>query len=120
MAGGDQSKADESGESAERPALTVARLLQAGFAEVDCWLVGEDRLHPPRNLPTRRGVYAFAIDDRVMYVGLASRSIRQRLGFYARPGASQLTNVRLNGVIRDVVGKGHVVRILIGHPPDLE
>jgi hypothetical protein len=104
----------------EQTGLTVQRLLQSGFSEVDCWLAGDDRIHPPRNLPKQRGVYAFAVGERVMYVGLASRSIHQRLGFYARPGASQLTNVRLNGIIRDTISKGQRVRVLIAHPPDLE
>jgi hypothetical protein len=104
----------------EQTGLTVQRLLQSGFSEVDCWLAGDDRIHPPRNLPKQRGVYAFAVGERVMYVGLASRSIHQRLGFYARAGASQLTNVRLNGIIRDTISKGQSVRVLIAHPPDLE
>lgn len=99
--------------------LTVARLIEAGFTEFDSWLSGEGRLHPPRNLPPRRGVYAFAIDDLVMYVGLASRSIKQRLGFYSRPGSTQPTNIRLNETILGQIGQGHVVRVLIAHPPDL-
>lgn len=100
--------------------LSVAQLLSRGFVEFDGWLVTQDRLHAPRNLPAQRGVYAFAVDNQVMYIGLASRSIKQRLGFYIRPGAGQLTNVRLNSIIRQFASEGHVVRVLIAHPPDLE
>jgi hypothetical protein len=98
--------------------LTVAALLRAGFEEVGCWTVSEVRITPPANLPAKRGVYAFAIGEQVMYVGLASRSIKQRLGFYARPGASQRTNVRLNAIIRDHTGSGATVRVLLAHPED--
>ena len=100
--------------------LTVDRLLECGFEEAGLWTATETRISPPSDLPTKRGVYAFAIEDRVMYVGLASRSIRQRLGFYARPGASQRTNLRLNAMIRDRISTGTKIRILIAHPKDSE
>jgi hypothetical protein len=100
------------------PRLTTELLLDSGFVEVGCWTVSEHRINPPANLPAKRGVYAFAIDGQAMYVGLASRSVKQRLGFYARPGASQRTNVRLNAMIRDLVGRGATIRIFLAHPED--
>ncbi len=103
-----------------KPELTVAQLITSGFVELDCWSATTERLNPPRDLPAKRGVYAFAVDERVMYVGLASRSLKQRLGFYARPGKSQVTNQRLNDLIRSFIGDGHIIRILIAHPQDGE
>ena len=100
--------------------LTVASLEEAGFKEVGCWSPDELRLNPPKGLPSVRGVYAFAIDECAMYVGLASRSVKQRLAFYSRPGVTQRTNVRLNSLIRELSNNGHIVRIFIAHPPDLE
>lgn len=104
-----------------KPPLTVERLLHAGFEEVGCWELNsaKDLAHTIR-LPQHAGVYAFAINGVVQYVGLASRSLRQRLGFYRKPGASQRTNVRLNEIIRGHVGEGTTVRILVAHPPDFE
>ena len=96
------------------PKLTIDLLLDSCFVEVGCWTVSEHRINPPANLPAKRGVYAFAIEEQVMYVGLASRSIKQRLGFYARPGASQRTNVRLNAMIRELVDEGATIRISSG------
>jgi hypothetical protein len=102
-----------------KPQLTVEKLLRSGFGEVGCWELNSARdLVHNIDLPTRAGVYAFAIDGVVQYVGLASKSIRQRLGFYRKPGASQRTNIRLNDIIRTHIGKGAVVQILIAHPPD--
>jgi hypothetical protein len=102
-----------------KPHLTVARLLECGFTELGCWeLNSASELAHRINLPTTAGVYAFAIDGIVQYVGLASRSLRQRLGFYRTPGVSQRTNLRLNAVIRGHLEKGTRVQILGAHPPD--
>jgi hypothetical protein len=102
-----------------KPQLTVERLLTSGFAEVGCWELNEvSDLHHRVELPARAGVYAFAIDGIVQYVGLASKSIRQRLGFYRKPGVSQRTNIRLNEIIRNHLKKRTIVRILVAHPPD--
>lgn len=101
--------------------LTVQRLLDCGFEEVGCWELNDARdLSHSIDLPTKGGVYAFAIDGVVQYVGLASKSLRQRLGFYRKPGASQRTNVRLNEIIRGHIAKGTVVQILTAHPPDYD
>jgi hypothetical protein len=100
--------------------LTVDRLLACGFEEVGCWSASQQRIDPPRDLPAQRGVYAFALGDQVVYVGLASRSVKQRLGFYARPGPSQRTNIRLNAMIAELIRQGQTVHILIAHPGDSE
>lgn len=99
--------------------LTVERLLAAGFQEVGCWELNDasDLTHSIQ-LPRKPGVYAFAIDGVVQYVGLASKSLHQRLGFYRRPGPSQRTNVRLSEIIRGHLGGGRTVQVLIAHPPD--
>ncbi|HEY0164404.1 MAG TPA: GIY-YIG nuclease family protein, partial [Sphingomicrobium sp.] len=101
-----------------KPHLTVQHLLQAGFEEVGCWeLSSASDLAHQIDLPQAAAVYAFAIDQVVQYVGLASKSVRQRLGFYRKPAASQRTNVRLNDIIRGHLGRGTTVQILIAHPP---
>lgn len=100
--------------------LSVADLLGRGFREMACWSTDDQGLNPPKDLPAQRGVYAFAIGDRVVYVGLASRSLKQRLGFYARPGVSQRTNVRLNEMIAQRIHEGQTVRVLIAHPADTD
>jgi hypothetical protein len=104
-----------------KPELTVEGLLRAGFVEVGCWELNSARdLIHRIDLPKTAGVYAFAINGVVQYVGLASKSLRQRLGFYRKPGASQRTNVRLNEIIRGHIAQRTVVQIAIAHPPDFE
>lgn len=104
-----------------KPQLLASHLTRAGFERVGCWEIdSERRLTHQIDLPTLSGVYAFAIDGVVQYVGLASTSVRSRLGFYRKPGASQTTNIRLNEIIRGWVEQGAVVEILVAHPDDYD
>lgn len=98
--------------------LTVAALEHAGFNEIGCWITDDRGLVVPKDLPGKAGVYAFALNEQVQYVGLASGSIKQRFGFYARPGSTQSTNIRLNALMRELIGAGQRVRILLAHPVD--
>ena len=105
----------------KKPLLTVQRLRQAGFHEIGCWvLTSERQLARSVELPMEAGVYAFAIDGVVHYVGLASTSIRRRLAFYSKPGTGQRTNIRLNELIRGRIEEGAVVEILVAHPPNFD
>lgn len=101
-----------------KPKLSVGRIVDAGFKELACWEVAEGSLQPPRNVPATRGVYAFVLRDEVTYAGLASRSLQQRLYFYARPGDDQQTNIRLNRLICEANAAGESVRIFVAHPED--
>lgn len=102
-----------------KPTLPSACLIEAGFTELGCWeLSAQQTLAHSIDLPAKPGVYAFSINDTVRYVGLASRSIKQRLNFYRTPGVSQVTNIRLNALLCDHMGKGDVVTIMVAHPPD--
>ena len=102
-----------------KPLLSVEHLKTGGFTEAGCWtLCNEGSLRHEVDLPKQAGVYAFAIDGVVQYVGLASKSLAQRLSFYRKPGASQATNIRLNGIIREALRSGSTVQILTASPPD--
>jgi hypothetical protein len=104
-----------------KPKLSVDLLISSGFERVGCWELDKARnLAHGIDLPAEAGVYAFAIDGVVQYVGLASKSVRQRLAFYRKPGATQPTNIRLNEIIRGNLGNGLSVDILLAHPPDHE
>ncbi len=45
-------------------------------------------------------MYAFAKDRIVVYVGAATMGLAKRLYFYGKPGITQRTSLRLNGIIR--------------------
>lgn len=97
--------------------LSTLTLVSNGFVDIGSWCLVKDRLALPE-VPGERGVYAFAVDNEVLYVGLASRSLRQRFNFYVRPGVSQRTNVRINGLIQKLIHNGETVRILVARPED--
>jgi hypothetical protein len=102
-----------------KPNLTTKTLLARGFTLAGSWeLNSASDLAHRIDLPKTSGVYAFAIDGVVQYVGLASKSLAQRLGFYRTPGATQRTNIRLNEIIRGHLEKGTLVEIFLAHPPD--
>lgn len=102
-----------------KPKLTVQRLVEGGFEGFGCWELNNDlRLTHSIELPPKGGVYAFAIDGIAQYVGLASKSVRQRFGFYRRPGQTQPTNLRINELIRSHLNSGAKVEILVAHPPE--
>jgi hypothetical protein len=46
------------------------------------------------------------------YVGETDR-LRRRLYYYRRPGPSQQTNIRLNALLRQVLGEGTVVTVSV-------
>jgi DNA-binding MarR family transcriptional regulator len=103
----------------DRPRLSAQQLLQAGFTDVGPWeLETSGKLKPHNRAPTTRGVYSFVQDGFAQYVGVASTGLKKRLRFYARPGASQRTNQRLNLLIRAEISKGAQIAIYVVSPPD--
>ncbi|MCE8508231.1 hypothetical protein KBY28_07190 [Ruegeria pomeroyi] len=94
------------------PALSKEELLAGGFIDSCLWKLDEqDRLCVPAELPKSPGVYAFCEGDTVKYVGLASMGLARRLRFYARPGKSQRTSLRLNALIVGATQAGRAIGI---------
>jgi hypothetical protein len=103
-----------------KPRLLTSRLIEGGFTEMGCWQLRDNAISVSLAVPPKPGVYAFAIDGIVQYVGLASKSLASRLGFYARPGSTQSTNIRLNQLITEHSTAGSTVSIHIACPGDFE
>jgi hypothetical protein len=103
-----------------KPPLTIERLKEGGFAEVGFWQIDDGGALMILDLPAKAGVYAFVIDGVAQYVGIASKSLFQRLRFYARPGATQRTSQRLNRQIVELCGSGARIEVLIAFPSDSE
>lgn len=106
---------------APRAATASEVLLRAGFQ-----LIGEWRSHSETGIaldaapPTVPGVYAFALDDVVAYVGLTNNSLKTRLDQYRRGHEGQRTNARLKALITQALLDGRKVKILIAAPEPLE
>lgn len=115
------------GESAGRvrvgrkPLLSVDDLVGGGFAFAGRWVLtdaGEIALD--RSFANAVGVYAFVVDRVVVYVGVATTGLATRLSHYAKPGIRQLTNLRLNRLIKDELVTRPYLDIYTAMPSDLE
>src|SRR5690606_33168537 len=104
----------------QSPSPTVETLLAAGFLDAGGWRLVNDRLQVDVAVPTDKGVYAFAKDGLVLYVGVASISLKRRMYNYCRPGSTQRTSQRVNDLIRSEVEYSSGVRIYLATPPDFD
>ncbi len=113
-----QSRATPQGKTPPaRAILTCTHLLAHGFKQEGAWsLAGLGILALDRTLGRGPGVYAFALNGVVLYVGVATRCIANRLGFYRRPATSQRTNVRLNALLLDALAKVDRIDVLVARP----
>ena len=91
-------------------------LVEAGFEEVGSWVSDGSGIKIDGEVPTGAGVYAFCISSRTMYIGSASRSLKQRLYGYMKPGKTQRTNERLHKLIREELDASRIVTILVATP----
>lgn len=103
-----------------RPPLTADILLGSGFVHSARWIVAEEKLVLDRPLPRERGVYAFTKDGVALYVGLATMGLAKRLYFYGKPGSTQRTSQRLNGLLLAELGAAKSIDIYTACPPMLD
>src|SRR5205823_838863 len=104
---------------ASKPRLMAAELLRAGFEFSGRWVLSSDGvLLSDRALPKSVGVYAFAREDVVLYVGVATMGLSKRLYFYGKPGVTQRTSQRIHNVIREALQSVSYIDIYTAMPPD--
>lgn len=99
----------------------IERLLDAGFELLgDCSLSGDEAFGYSAKAPATAGVYAFAVDGWVKYVGLTRGTLRTRLGHYVRGHKGQKTSVHIKGRILETLRAGRLVQVLVATPPAFE
>lgn len=92
-------------------------LLDAGFRLLGEWVLlkdGEFELNV--TAPVEAGVYAFVVDDVIMYIGLTQTGLRTRMGHYRRGHARQRTSARVKKLIAAALSGGKPVKVLIATP----
>jgi hypothetical protein len=79
----------------------LTRIKMIGFTRAGCWKLADQALAFELNeLATARNVlYAFVVDDELMYVGKTVQALRTRMAGYKTPGPTQSTNIKNNGHI---------------------
>lgn len=96
-------------------------LTTGGFTLAGRWtLSASDDLLADAPRPKDVDVYAFVKDGFAVYVGVATMGIAKRLCFYSRPGISQRTSQRLNGIIKSELRETGSIEIYVAFPADLE
>jgi hypothetical protein len=93
----------------------LASLKEIGFTPAGCWKLCDNALDfELGNHGTDNNVlYAFVVDDEVMYVGKTVLPLRARMAGYKTPGPTQSTNQKNNAKIREVLAQGQIVKILV-------
>ena len=107
--------------SQQKPPLPVDTLIAGGFTFAGRWVLSATNdLVLDQALSKGVGVYAFVKNGIVLYVGVATMGLAKRLYFYGKPGISQRTSLRLNGIIKNELQAAPAIDIYIVEPPDLE
>ena len=91
-------------------------LLRAGFRFLGEWKGENEDFQIDAKAPADAGVYAFVVDDVVMYVGLTQRGLRARLDGYRRGHERQKTNARVKALILEALASGKRVKVLVAVP----
>ncbi len=88
-------------------------LKDIGFRHIGHWKVELKKLYldQTKMQKTSPAMYAFVWADQVMYVGKTSQALAKRLYFYAKPGPTQSTNIRLNALLLYSIQNGKPVDI---------
>ena len=96
---GEASAADSLAPIAKR----LSELLDAQFSVLGNWTaVGDEAIKLDAEAPSVPGVYAFVVDDEVVYVGLTNNGLRARFEQYRIGHEKQLTNARIKKRVSDI------------------
>ena len=96
-------------------------LTDAGFQFIGEWTQDpESLLRLDAKAPTVPGIYAFIVDDIVVYVGLTLSGLKTRFDQYRRGHKGQRTSLRINGRISQILCEGKKVKVLIATPEPSE
>jgi hypothetical protein len=96
------------------PDTPLSRLQQIGFQHVGTWSEAAGCLACELSAHSHAAnvLYAFVVDEDVVYVGKTIQSLRARMRGYERPGPSQSTNDRSHKKIRELLASGQKVQVL--------
>ena len=89
------------------------RLIEIGFQQAGHWRLDDGKLVAElTRLATQRNIlYAFIADGEVKYIGKTVSTLAGRMRGYRNPAETQMTNIRNNSRIREVLEEGGAVDI---------
>jgi hypothetical protein len=109
-------------ESVENPKpISSSVLTNAGFKKLGEWKkLSDAEFDLDAHAPIDPGVYAFTLDDTIVYIGLTQTGLKTRLNHYRRGHARQKTSARVKSLILDNLAQGKSVKVFIAVPSALE
>jgi hypothetical protein len=89
-------------------------LFELGFEDVGAWTLAplgvQFTLH---HYQTARNIlYAFVIDQEVVYIGKSTQTLVGRMNGYQKPGPTQRTNIANHARLIEILSMGRSVQIL--------
>ncbi len=93
--------------------MELEKLKQIGFTEIGQWICkGEELiLLNPGDTNYQNAIYAFICEERMLYVGKTTNSIKKRFYGYMRPGPSQNTNIGIKRRLITEIKNGKEISI---------
>jgi hypothetical protein len=104
----------------EKEPTPPSLLLDAGFRKLGEWRIAEQKIELENRAPSSPGVYAFLLNEAVVYVGVTQNGLQVRMDQYRQGHSGQRTSARVNGLIRRALEAGQRVTVMIATPPKLE
>lgn len=91
----------------------MQRLIDIGFQSVGRWMLKENDLCFELDTPiaSTNVLYAFVSNDTILYIGKTTRTLRNRMRGYERPGRTQLTNLRNHANLKALLAQASLVEI---------
>jgi hypothetical protein len=128
IAGGLRREAEAEREPLEVDAAPAARedtawtvLTGAGFQFIGEWAPdAESQIRLDAIAPSVPGVYAFIVEDIVVYIGLTLNGLKTRFDQYRRGHKGQKTSSRIKALISETLGAGKHVKVLVATPEPSE
>lgn len=103
------------------PTKSAYLISSGGFTRIGQWqLTGEGGFDLSHPAPKDPGVYAFVLDDEIVYVGLTLTGLHTRMGHYRRGHEDMVTSKRVNGLILEALRVGSSVEVLVAMPRPAE
>jgi hypothetical protein len=96
-------------------------LIAAGFRKLgEFKKLSDAEFDLDAHAPIEPGVYAFALNNLIVYVGLTQTGLKTRLDHYRRGHERQRTSSRVKKLILGELGDGKKIQVFVATPKELE
>jgi hypothetical protein len=91
----------------------VSIIQTLGFEDSGCWFLENNNIAFKlfKSQKETNILYAFVVDDEVVYIGKSVQSLFKRMYLYKNFGPSQYTNIRNHSSIKNCLDQGKTVRV---------